>query len=60
MQRSPGRFYVAIVAKMILSHFMRNYDFKLADPNAKVSMAWSYALVPHPLTKMLIRKKSCC
>ena len=55
---SPGRFYVSIVAKMVLSHFIMNYDVVLAKPDAPQSFAWSYALVPHPLTKMLIREKA--
>ena len=58
MTISPGRFYVSIVAKMILSHFVMNYDFKLANPGAPQSLAWSFACVPHPMTKLLIRKKS--
>ncbi|KAL9015324.1 MAG: hypothetical protein Q9173_000052, partial [Seirophora scorigena] len=48
----PGRFYVALVAKMVLSHFIANYDFKLARTNTTTTtpraLAWSFALVPHP------------
>lgn len=54
----PGRFYVSIVAKMVLSHFIMNYDIKLANPKASQSLAWSFALVPHPMTKLLVREKS--
>lgn len=42
---SPGRFYVSIVAKMVLSHFIMNYDIKLANPEAPPSLAWSFAIV---------------
>ena len=55
---SPGRFYVSIVAKMVLSHIIMNYDIKLADPEAPPALAWSFALVPHPMTKLLIRERS--
>ncbi|KAM0803173.1 cytochrome P450, partial [Usnea florida] len=57
MRPCPGRFYVSIVAKMVLSHLIMNYDFKLANPEASQSLAWSFALVPHPMTKLLIREK---
>ena len=57
-KNSPGRFYVSIVAKMVLSHFIMNYDIKLANPKASQSLAWSFALVPHPMTKLLVREKS--
>ena len=55
---SPGRFYVSIVAKMVLSHLIMNYDIKLANPDASQSLAWSYALIPHPMTRLLIRAKA--
>ncbi|KAL8764770.1 MAG: hypothetical protein Q9194_006851, partial [Teloschistes cf. exilis] len=54
----PRRFYVSIVAKMVLSHFIMNYDFELANPNGPQSLAWSFALMPHPMMKLLIRKKT--
>ncbi|KAL9608747.1 MAG: hypothetical protein Q9167_006419 [Letrouitia subvulpina] len=54
----PGRFYVSMVSKMVLSHFIMDYEFKLADPDAARSLAWSFALVPHPMMKILIRRKS--
>ncbi|KAL8915859.1 MAG: hypothetical protein Q9172_006602 [Xanthocarpia lactea] len=53
----PGRFYVAVAAKMILTRFIGEYDIKLENPKAAASLAWSYALAPHPRTKMLIRKR---
>ena len=54
---SPGRFYVAVAAKMILAQFIAEYVVDLQDPQAAASLAWSYALAPHPWTKMLIRKR---
>ncbi|KAL8962960.1 MAG: hypothetical protein Q9193_000717 [Seirophora villosa] len=54
----PGRFYVSIVAKIVLSHFIMNYDAKLANAKTPQSLAWSFALVPHPMTRLLLRKKS--
>ncbi|KAI4234819.1 MAG: hypothetical protein LQ349_003546 [Xanthoria aureola] len=54
----PGRFYVAVAAKMILSRFIAEYDVRLENPKAAASLAWSYALAPHPRTKMLLRKRS--
>ena len=55
---NPSRMYVSIVAKMVLSHFIMNYDIKLVHPEASQSLAWSFALVPHPMTKLLIRETS--
>ena len=55
---SPGRFYMSVAAKMILSEFILNYDLKLENPSAPRSLAWSFAQVPHPLTKILIRKRA--
>ncbi|KAL8658029.1 MAG: hypothetical protein Q9226_001338 [Calogaya cf. arnoldii] len=54
----PGRFYVAVAAKMILSRYIADYDIRLENPKAAASLAWSYALAPHPRTKMLLRKRS--
>ena len=54
---SPGRIHVSIVAKMVLSHSIMNYDIKVAEPEASQSLAWSFAFVPHPVTKLLIREK---
>ncbi|KAL8980436.1 MAG: hypothetical protein Q9205_004477 [Flavoplaca limonia] len=53
----PGRFYVAVAAKLILAQFIADYDVRLQDPQAAASLAWSYALAPHPWTKMRIRRR---
>lgn len=55
---SPGRFYVSIVMKMIVSEFIMNYDIKLVDIRAPRLMAWSIAMVPHSSMRILLRKKS--
>lgn len=54
---SPGRFYISVVAKMILSEFILHYDLKLESPSAPRSLAWGNAQIPHPLTRLLIRKR---
>ena len=33
-----------------------DYDIELANPEAPQSLTWSFILVPHPITKLLIRE----
>lgn len=54
----PGRFYVSVVAKMILSDFILNYDLKLVDSNTPRLMAWGFSRFPHPSTRLLLRKRT--
>lgn len=54
---SPGRFYVAMVAKLIISHVIVNYDFKLADEKVPPKFNWGVVSIPHPRLAVLMRQR---
>ena len=54
----PGRFYADVIAKMIFLRFVRDFDFQLERPDGPRSLAWNYAVVPHPSLRIVIRKKT--
>ena len=55
--RSPARFYVSVVIKMILAHLIVDYDFKLADPTARSCLPFGTTRLPNPFMSILIRKR---
>lgn len=54
---SPARFYVSIVMKMILSHLLINYNFKLADPKARPYLTFGKVRLPNPFQTLLVREQ---
>lgn len=54
---SPARFYVSVVMKMILSRFILDYEFKLADPEARLYFKLGKARLPSPFMSILVRKR---
>jgi len=54
---SPARFYVSIVMKMILSHLIIDYEFKLADPTARPFLIFGKMRLPSPFMTILVRKR---
>lgn len=54
---SPARFYVSVVMKMILSHLIVDYEFKLADPTAQPFLTFGKMRLPSPFMSILVRKK---
>ena len=54
---SPARFYVSVIMKMILSHLILDYEFKLADPNARPFLTFGKMRLPSPFMTMLVRRR---
>jgi hypothetical protein len=43
--------------KMILSHLLINYDFKLADPKARPYLTFGKVRLPNPFQTLLVRRR---
>jgi len=43
---SPGRFYVAALAKVVISYLVEEYDFRLTDPTAPRWFTWRSSRIP--------------
>ncbi|KAL8771386.1 MAG: hypothetical protein Q9203_004991 [Teloschistes exilis] len=56
-QACPARFYVTDMTKMIVSRFIMDFDFKLADENVPGSFAWGPLRVPHPCLAFLLKER---
>ncbi|EZF76664.1 hypothetical protein H105_02018 [Trichophyton soudanense CBS 452.61] len=54
----PARFYVSVVIKMVLSHLLLDYDFKLENPTAAPFLTFGKVRVPSPFMTLLVRKRS--
>ncbi|KAL8818902.1 MAG: hypothetical protein Q9223_002562 [Gallowayella weberi] len=54
----PARFYVSVIVKMVLTHLLTEYEFKLEDPNARPYFSFGKARLPNPFTTMLVRKRN--
>lgn len=55
---SPARFYVSVVMKMILSHLIVDYEFKLADATAQPFLLFGKTRLPNPFMTILVRKRT--
>ena len=44
--------------KMILSHLIVDYEFKLADPSARPFLTFGKTRLPSPYMKILVRKRA--
>ncbi|KAK1477424.1 cytochrome P450 [Colletotrichum tamarilloi] len=56
----PGRFFGASSAKLIMSHILLGYEFKLADDVDKSSvepMRFGFSTLANPRAKVLIRRR---
>lgn len=43
---SPGRFYAAALAKLVIAHLVEEYDFQLANPEAPRWFTWRTCRIP--------------
>ena len=48
---------MAMVAKLIISHVIVNYDFKLADEKVPPKFNWGVVSIPHPRLAVLMRQR---
>lgn len=53
----PARFYVSVVMKMILSHLIREYEFRLADEGARPCLTFGKVRLPSPFMKLMVRRR---
>ncbi|KAL9092031.1 MAG: hypothetical protein Q9159_001029 [Coniocarpon cinnabarinum] len=53
----PARFYVSAIAKLILSHIIKRFDFDLGDTSAKPYILWGPHFVPSPRMKIRLRRR---
>lgn len=56
----PGRFFGASSAKLIMSHILLEYEFKLADDVDKSTvepMRFGFSTLANPRAKVLIRRR---
>jgi hypothetical protein len=43
--------------KTIVTHFLKNYDFKLAKQNISPTFSYDILQMPHPLLAILVRER---
>jgi hypothetical protein len=55
-KKSPGRFHVANIAKLIAAHFVMNYDCEVESKGA-LDFEFREVLVPSPGVKLVMRKR---
>lgn len=55
---SAGRYYAAVVQKLILAHVLMNYDCELADETEPRSMWWRTSITPLSKTTMIFRSRT--
>lgn len=55
---SAGRYYAAVVQKLILAHVLMNYDCELADEKAERSMWWRTSITPLSKTAIIFRSRT--
>ena len=46
MDNSPGRFYAAALAKLVIAHLVDEYDFHLVNPEAPRWFTWRTCRIP--------------
>ena len=57
IESSPGRFYASAFMKMVVAQLLMNYDFALAEPDAKRWFPWRAAKVPRMETKVMFTRR---
>ena len=55
---SPGRFYAAALAKVIVAQIIRNYDLRLVDPQKPRWFTWRTSRVPREDTMMVFTPRA--
>lgn len=53
----PGRFFAANESKILLCHLLLKYDIRLTKGSPTDSMAFGFALIPHPGAQIDIRRR---
>jgi hypothetical protein len=53
----PARFYVSVVMKMILSHLICEYEFKLKDEKARPCLTFGKVRLPSPFMSLKVRRR---
>lgn len=48
--KSAGRFYVAVVIKLILAHILKYYECELVDESVSRSVTWRSSILPRGKT----------
>ncbi|KAF2498144.1 cytochrome P450 [Lophium mytilinum] len=54
----PARFYVSVVMKMILSHLLIEYEFKLKDEKARPYLTFGKVRLPSVFMVLLVKKRA--
>ena len=54
---SPARFYIDLIAKILFSNLILDYDMKLFNPTMKKDWTFGLSEFPNPRSKLLIRKR---
>jgi hypothetical protein len=54
---SPARFHSGVVIKLILAHFLANYEFELADKNTSLSSTWRSYLFPREDLMVMLKPR---
>ncbi|KAH0600194.1 hypothetical protein MHUMG1_01190 [Metarhizium humberi] len=57
-QACPGRFFAAILSKVVLSHLLLKYDWKLAPDSDLTSLAIGLTKRINPKLKLLFRRRN--
>ena len=55
MDGSPGRWYAALIIKLIVVHILENWDCELLDEHASRSMTWRSNCFPRADTVVSFR-----
>ncbi|PVH97347.1 cytochrome P450 [Periconia macrospinosa] len=53
----PGRFYVSVIVKELLSQLLLDYDFMLVDPTARPFWTIGKVRLASPFMSLLVRKR---
>jgi hypothetical protein len=55
---SPGRFYAAIVMKLVLAHIIMNYDLGTVEPGVRPpNEYYTYSVVPNRKARVKFRRR---
>ncbi|CAD6584120.1 MAG: hypothetical protein ASARMPRED_001602 [Alectoria sarmentosa] len=53
----PGRWYASAVMQQFFVHLLTRYNFKLADPNASLTLTYTTIVFPRPGLKILLQER---
>ena len=57
ISRSPGRWYASAVMQQFFVHLLTKYNFKLVNPNAKMTLTYTTIVFPRPGLEILLQEK---